>query len=96
MCVCVYMCNRVYTMFCIIDVLAVLEADALKETKALAASGKRRTSAQMPVSVAEHFGISFYSGFRQSGRAAADVEIDVESADYVFAVLFFKYLFTTN
>ena len=55
-------------------VLAELEADALKETKALAASGKRRTAAKLPVfrlrgpfvPEAELCGISFLFGYRKS------------------------------
>ena len=56
------------------DDLALLEADALKETKALASSGKRRTAAKLPayrlrgpfVPEAEAHGISFLFGFRKS------------------------------
>ena len=70
------------------DKLVVLEAGALKETKARAACGRRRTSALMPVFrvrgpllvEAEHCGISLDTGLRKSGAAAVDVEIDVAEA----------------
>lgn len=61
------------------EALERVEAKALVDTKALAASGRRRTHAAMPVfrvrgpllAVAADFGISFYTGLKKVRRGVA-------------------------
>ena len=66
------------------DELAVLEAAALIETKALASSGRRRTDAEMPVfrlrgpllAEAEYFSVNYYFGFKKWTPVAVEIDSD--------------------